>query len=150
MKTSTSSVLALALCAWTLAFAQIAPAAEDFKGNWTIRPSAEAGMVRFGLIYHRDHGNSNHESDWPASALQGLDVAARGKRDVNFTITRDAGRFTCEGYLNDSQGAGIFQFAPDAKYAGAMGALGFKDVDDEKQFAMAVHDISVEFAKSMK
>jgi hypothetical protein len=150
MKTSTSSVLALALCAWTLAFAQIAPAAEDFKGNWTIRPSEETGKVRFGLIHHHKGGNSNHESDWPVSTLQGLDVAARGKRDVNFTIARDAGRFTCEGYLNESQGAGIFQFAPDAKYAGAMGALGFTGVDEEKQFAMAIYDITVEFAKAMK
>src|SRR5688572_32547679 len=57
------------------------------------------------LIHHHKGGNSNHESDWPTGALQGLDVAARGKRDVNFTIARDAGRFTCEGYLNDSQGA---------------------------------------------
>jgi hypothetical protein len=150
MKTSTSSVLALALCAWTLAFAQIAPAAEDFKGSWTLQPSEGAGKVNFGLMYRRDGGSSHHESDWPTSAFEGLDLAARGKRDVNFTITREAGRFTCEGYLNNGQGAGIFKFAPDANYPGALRALGFTGIDEEKQFAMAVHDVTTEFAKEMK
>ena len=66
---------------------------------------------------HRMHGgNSHHESDWPASAFAGLDLIERGKRDVQFNVTRDAGRFDCEGYLKDGDGAGIFRFTPDAKY----------------------------------
>jgi hypothetical protein len=150
MKTSTSKVLALVLCAWTLAMAPLASAAEDFKGSWTIMPSSEAGKVHFGLMHRHRGGSMNHESDWPTSAFQGLDLTARGKRDVNFNIVRDAGRFTCEGYLNDQDGAGIFRFAPDARYAGAMAALGFAGVDDEKQFAMAVHDVTLDFAKAIK
>ena len=69
---------------------------------------------------------------------------------MNFTITRDAGRFDCEGYLKDGEGAGIFRFTADAQYVQAMSALGFSGIDEEKQFAMAVHDVSLDFAKSMK
>jgi hypothetical protein len=150
MKTSTSKVLALVLCAWALASAQVTSATEAFKGNWTIRPSEGTGKVNFGLMHRHKGGNLNHESDWPVSAFQGLDLAARGKRDVSFTINRDAGRFTCEGYLNDSEGAGVFTFAPDDKYIGAMSSLGFTGLDENQQFAMAVHDMTLEFAKAIK
>jgi hypothetical protein len=144
------TVLALLLCSWTLGFAQVLNAAEDFKGNWTIVPSDDAGKVSFGLIHHRNGGNSQHQSDWAASVFQGLDLTARGKRNVQFTITRDAGRFDCEGFLIDGEGAGIFHFTPDAKFVPAMSALGFTGIDEEKKFAMAVHDVTVEFAKQMK
>jgi hypothetical protein len=150
MKSKKLTVLALLLCSWTLGFAQVLHAAEDFKGNWTIMPSDEAGKIRFGLIHHRNGGNSQHRSDWATSAFQGLDLTVRGKRNVQFTITRDAGRFDCEGFLNDGEGAGIFHFTPDAKFAPAMSALGFTGIDGEKHFAMAVHDVTVEFAKQMK
>jgi hypothetical protein len=150
MKTSTSKVLALVLCAWALANPQVSTAAEELKGNWTLQPSEAAGKLSFGVMYRGGGNNMHSESDWPASDFQGLDVGARGKRDVNFTINRDAGRFACEGYLNDSQGAGIFLFTPDKKYTGEMAALGFTGIDEGKHFAMAVHDITIDFAKSIK
>ena len=142
--------LALLLFVCALSFSQPSRAAEDFKGNWTIAPSNEAGQVRFALMHRMHGGSSHHESDWPTSAFQGLDLAARGKRDVHFTITRDAGRFNCEGYLSDGEGAGLFHFALDPKFVQAMSALGFDGIDDEKQFAMAVHDITLDFARQMK
>jgi hypothetical protein len=143
-------VSTLLLCAWTLASTPALHAAEDLKGSWTIMPSKQPGHVRFGLIYHDEGHNSNHESDWPVSALQGLDVAASGKRDVQFIIARDAGRFTCEGYMNGGEGAGIFHLALDSKYSDTMRSLGFTGIDDDRQFAMAVHDVTLEFAKAMK
>jgi hypothetical protein len=149
MKTNTT-VFALLLFALTLGFAPSARAAEEFKGNWTIMPSKEPGQVRFGLIHHRDGHNSQSESDWPAGEFLGLDLSSGAKRDVTFNITRDAGRFDCEGYLKDGEGAGIFRFTPDAQYPKAMSSLGFDGVDDEMQFAMAVHDVSLDFAKTMK
>jgi hypothetical protein len=145
-----TTLRALALCAFALALAQASYAAEVFKGNWTIAPSKESGQVHLALMHRMHGGSSHHESDWPASALQGLDLAASGKRDVKFNIVRDAGRFNCEGYLDDGEGAGLFHFVPDAKFVQAMSALGFNGINDEKQFAMAVHDITLEFAKAMK
>ena len=149
MKTKTT-VFALLLCAFTLGFAPASRAAGEFKGNWTVMPSEQPGQVLFGLIHHRDGHNSQSQSDWPAGEFLGLDLAATGKRDVKFNIARDAGRFDCEGYMKDGEGAGIFHFSPDAQYPKAMDALGFGGVDDEMQFHMAVHDVSLEFARSMK
>jgi hypothetical protein len=79
-----------------------------------------------------------------------VDLAARGKRDVQFTITRDAGRFDCEGYMNNGVGAGVFLFTADANYSKAMRDLGFGGIDDYKQFAMATVDVTAEFARQMK
>ena len=53
MKHMIRAVAALVFCA--LVFSQVAHAAEEFKGNWTIRPAEAAGQVEFGLM-HRMHG----------------------------------------------------------------------------------------------
>ena len=124
-------------------------AAENRSGDWTIRKSDDAGKVEFSLIEHHHGGTSSHESDWPASSFQGVDFSKAGRQDVHFTITRDAGKIECEGFLNNGEGAGIFHFQPDANYPREMQALGFS-MDDEKQFSMAVMDVSLEFARQMK
>jgi hypothetical protein len=150
MKSLIHAFRTLAFSCFALAFAQVSLAAGEFKGNWTIAPSRDARQVRFALMHHMHGGSSHHESDWPASSFQGLDLAARGKREVRFTITRDAGRFGCEGYLNGREGAGLFRFEPDANFVESMRGLGFTGIDDDQQFAMAVHDITLEFARAMK
>jgi len=119
------------------------------KGDWTISKSDEPGKVEFSLIEHHAGGRSSHESDWPQSSFQGVDFSKAGRQDVHFTISRDAGKIDCEGFLKDGEGAGIFHFQPDPNYAGQMQSLGFP-IDEEKQFAMAVQDVSLEFARQMK
>ncbi len=124
-------------------------AAEVRSGDWTISKSDDPGKVEFSLIEHHHGGTSNHQSDWPATSFQGVDFSKPGRQDIHFTITRDAGKIECEGFLNDGEGAGLFHFQPDPNYPRAMQSLGFS-VDDEKQFGMAVQDVSLAFAKEMK
>jgi hypothetical protein len=116
-------------------------AAEVHSGDWTISKSDEAGKVEFGLIEHHHGGTSNHQSDWPSSSFAGVDFSKAGRQEVHFTIARDAGKIECEGLLTDGEGAGLFHFEPDPNYAREMKAIGFP-VDDEKQFAMAVQDVT--------
>jgi len=124
-------------------------AAETRSGDWTLGKSEEAGNVEFSLIERHHGGMSSHQSDWPASAFQGVDFSKSGRQDVHFTISRDAGKIDCEGFLSDGEGAGIFHFQADPNYPREMQSLGFP-VDDEKQFSMAVQDVSLEFARQMK
>lgn len=119
------------------------------SGSWAISKSDEPGKVEFALMEHRRDGSSNHQSTWSASAFQGVDLSKSGRQDVRFTVARDAGKIECEGYLNDGEGAGVFHFQPDANYPREMQSLGFT-VDEEKQFAMAVQDVSLAFAREMK
>jgi hypothetical protein len=138
----------LALCALSLTLTS--HATEDFRGNWTIAKADDAGFVRFGLMHRMNGGHSSHESEWPVSAFQGLQPGIKGKRDVQFSIARNAGRFDCEGYLRDDEGAGLFRFTANPRYAADMRAIGFDGIDENTQFAMAVHDVSLEFAKAMR
>jgi hypothetical protein len=125
-------------------------AAEVRSGDWTIRHSDNPGKIEFSLIEHRHGGNSSHDSDdWTASSFPGVDFSKPGRQDVHFTISRDAGKIECEGFLNDGEGAGIFHFQPDPNYAGEMRKLDFS-VDEEKQYNMAVQDVSLEFARQMR
>jgi hypothetical protein len=124
-------------------------AAEVRGGDWTISKSDLPDKVEFSLIEHHHGGQSNHSTDWPTSSFQGVDFSKPGRQDVHFTITRDAGKIECEGFLNDGEGAGLFHFQPDPNYSRQMKSLAF-DMDEEKQFAMAVQDVSADFAKQMK
>ena len=118
-------------------------------GNWTMQRSDEADKVEFSLIERRNLGRSESESTWPQSAFTGVDFSKPGRQDVHFTIKRDAGTFECEGFLDNGEGAGIFHFQPNPNYAGEMQKIGFS-IDEEKQYEMAVQDVSLEFARQMK
>jgi hypothetical protein len=141
---------AFAVFGCCLFFGVIANNASEIRsGDWIVHKSDEVGKVEFSLITHHHGGTSNHESDWPVSLFSGVDFSKSDRQDVRFTITRDAGKIECEGFLDNGEGAGIFHFQPDANYPQQMHALGFP-VDDEKQYNMAVQDVSLEFARQMK
>jgi len=141
---------ALGLLVSTICTTLPAHAVEPYKGSWSMLKSQEAGKVRFGLTHRLHGGHSQHESDWPVNVFQGLDLSTSGKRDVAFSIARDAGRFDCEGYLKEGEGAGIFTFTFDNDFVKRMASAGFTGIDENQQFAMAVHDVSVEYARTMK
>jgi len=122
---------------------------ETHRGSWAISKSDEAGKVEFSMIEHRHDGESHQQSTWPASAFQGVDFSKSGRQDVRYTISRDAGNIDCEGFLDNGEGAGVFHFTPNPDYPREMQSLGFP-VDSDKQYAMAVHDVSLAFAREMK
>src|SRR5260370_41795556 len=123
---------------------------ETQSGDWTIRRSDVQGKVEFSLMDSRAGHQFHHSSDWPASAFSGLDFSKAGRQEVHFTIARDAAKCEFEGFLQDGEGAGLFHFAADAKYAQEMKALGFARIDGDKQWAMAIHDVSLKFARDIK
>ena len=125
------------------------PQNQVHSGSWAVSKSDEPGKVQFALMEHRRDGMSNHQSDWPISAFPGVDFSKPGKQDVQFAISRDAGKLECEGYLKDGEGAGTFHFQPDPNFPREMRSLGF-EVDEEKQYAMTVFDVSLAFAREMK
>src|SRR5690349_8014448 len=108
MKARFTALAAGLLCASVMSAASAASATKTFNGDWTLSSSEQPGMVHFSLMHRLHGGKSHHSTDWPAGEFLGVDLNAAGKRDVTFHIERDAGRFDCEGYLNDGQGAGLF------------------------------------------
>lgn len=135
------------LCVWTMSTAVLA---QERSGSWTMLPADQAGMVHFTVVQRLERGTTHNGTDWPVSAFQGLDLATRARHDVRFTIARDAGRFDGEGYLTNGEGAGVFEFTPDPGFVRAMSDVGFRGIDEDEQFAMALHDVSLDFAREMK
>ena len=151
MKTSTSKSSRWCCAPGRWRSRTLAHAAEDFKGNWTIMPSSEAGKVHFGLMHRHDGGNSNHESDWPTSAFQGLDLtrSRQTRRELHHHSRRGPVHLRRLPQRRRRR-RHLPLRAGRADIAAAMSALGFAGIDDDKQFAMAVHDVSLDFAKAIK
>src|SRR5438046_10509878 len=76
---------------------------ESQSGDWTIRRSEIPGKVEFSLMDARAGHHFHTSSDWPASDFPGLDFSKPGRQEVHFTISRDAGKFECEGFLHDGE-----------------------------------------------
>ena len=150
MKSSRSAAFVAAFSLLALGAAALVFGADQLHGSWTISPSKQAGMVQFGISYRDGEGHSHHQSDWPVRTLQGIDLATPGKHDVHFTISREAGRIDAEGFVEKGEGAGMFRFEPSAAFVPAMEKIGFGGIDQRMQFAMAIHDVTVEFARTMK
>src|SRR6266403_1527297 len=123
---------------------------ESQSGDWTTRRSDVPGKVEFSLMDSRAGHHFHTSSDWPVSDFSGLDFSKPGRQEVHFTIARDAGKFECEVFLHDGEGAGLFHFVADAKYPQEMKSLGFERIDGDKQWAMAIHDVSLKFARDIK
>jgi hypothetical protein len=143
-------LLCYVLVACSLMGALIVRAAESRSGDWTIQHAEQAGEVLLSLMERHHGSDSSHEGNIRLSELKGLDDSKPGKQDVHFTIVRDAGHFDCEGFLKDGEGAGVFHFTAEPRYAEDMKALGFDDIDSDKQFSMAVLDVRLGFAKEMR
>lgn len=121
-----------------------------FSGTWTLAPSEQPGMVQLGIERRSESAHMQTRNDWPVNAFHGLDPANSTRRDATFSVQREAGRIDFDGQLDGHLGAGRFTFAADPQYLTAMRAMGFVDIDEDVQFAMAVHDVSVAFARQMK
>ena len=120
------------------------------SGDWTIHRSDVPNKVEFSLMDSRAGHHFHYSSDWPVSDFSGLDLSKTERQEVHFTISRDAGKFECQGFLQDGEGAGLFHFVADAQYSQEMKSLGFEKIDSDRQLAMAIHDVSLKFAKEMK
>jgi hypothetical protein len=147
LKAIISTAVALIACGVT---AMMAPAADSQRGDWTLSKSDTPGAVRFSVIQSDHDGTFHSSSDWRTSEFQGLDLSQSGRHEANFKVSRDAGRFECEGFLDDGEGAGLFHFFANPQYPDQMAALGFSGVDPKKQMSMAIQDVTLEFAREMK
>ena len=128
-----------------------ARAVDLLNGQWTLYPAEAEGQVQVMLVRSARPGTAfTHSADWNTADLKGLDLTTSGKHDVRFTIARDAGTLEAEGFVSGRNGAGLFKFTPNPKYAADMAALGFPGVEEDKQLGMALSDVSLAFAKEMR
>jgi hypothetical protein len=139
--------LALALFFFLAAF--IARAASP-HGAWHLS-QREDGRMQIEMI--SDHNQNSHPVD--RSEFTGLTSAqmnANADTPVDFRMIREAGTLHFTGTFEHGDGVGRFTFEPNPAYAAALRSFGVaaSDLDDERLFSLAVHDVSSSFIKEMQ
>jgi hypothetical protein len=142
-------------------FATAAYAATD--GAWTAsadekRPDRFYVNITRGQTHNM--GTTMKLSDFTGLTRAQIDAATM--TPVQFEMRREAGNASFEGTFRNGKGAGQFTFTPNPGYLTTVRALGVAIEDsgkrrhhdrewdeDEQLFALAIHDVSTAFIKSM-
>jgi len=139
--------LALALFFFLAAFTARAVSPH---GAWHLSPR-EDGRMQIEMI--SDHNQNSHPVDRSAFAgLTAAQIDANGETPVDFRMIRDAGTVHFAGTFEHGDGVGRFTFEPNPAFASTLRSLGVaaSDLDDERLFALAIHDVSSNFIKEMQ
>src|SRR5438477_7669443 len=138
--------LALALFFFLAAFTARAASPH---GAWHLSPR-EDGRMQIEMI--SDHNQNSHPVDRSAfTGLTSAQIDANGETPVDFRMIRDAGTVHFTGTFEHGDGVGRFTFEPNPAYAATLRSLGVaaSDLNDERLFALAIHDVSANFIKEM-
>jgi hypothetical protein len=122
------------------------------KSRWKVAGDESAAVVQLSLRRSgMRRGDWNSSFMLPLTDLRGLTVAQMGggRSEVRFELPRDAGTMTFEGRFQDASGAGHFTFVPNQEFVAAMRARGFANLDAERVFSLAVHDVSRQFIRDL-
>jgi len=139
--------LALALFFFLAAFTARAASPH---GAWHLT-QREDGRMQIEMI--SDHNQNSHPVD--PSAFTGLSsgqINASSDTPVDFRMIKDAGTVHFTGMFQHGDGVGRFTFEPNPAYAATLRSLGVAagDLDDERLFTLAIHDVSSNFIKEMQ
>lgn len=126
-----------------------------FAGRWTadLRSGWKGGDgPRVQLSLRSADGDERFGFGVRLAELDGLPAAARdgAVSSVTFRLVREAGTFTLRGAFDDGRGAGDYAFEPEARYAAAMAALGYRDLPREGQMRLALLDVTTTFAREIR
>ena len=150
------ATLTLAVCLFA-----VSAFAADNEGSWT----ASVDEKRPDRIYVNisRHPTHNMGTTFPIAAFTGLasaQIHAATSTPVQFAKRAEAGTLSFEGAFRNGKGAGHFTFSPNPAFLDTVRGMGI-DVEkprkpgrrvrdlDEQLFALAVHDVSTAFIRSM-
>jgi hypothetical protein len=146
------ALLTLVVCLFATA------ALADIEGAWTASiDEKRPERLYFSITRGRHHQNGSTRRIEDFNGLTQVQIHAAAMTPVQFALRREAGTATFEGTFKKGKGAGQFTFVPDRNYIAAVESLGVKfDLDrkyrndeEESLFALAIHDVSTDFIKSM-
>jgi hypothetical protein len=119
-------------------------------GSWHLSERTD-GRMQIDLI--SDHNRNSHSIARTAfTGLTDAQIESATEAPVEFRMLRDAGTLHFTGTFVRGDGVGRFTFEPNGAYAATLRSLGISagELDDDKLFSLAVHDISSAFIKEMQ
>src|SRR5215475_2229959 len=140
------------LALWSRA-ASGAAAQEQVTGDWSAKVRDTDNGKKLWLELRseapdKSHGFNMSSSDYNLEDFTGFNPNANGA--TQFTLNREAGDIVFTGLVSDGKGVGDFRFTPNGAYLAAMRNLGYDDIESDKQFALALHDVSTRFVREMR
>jgi beta-lactamase regulating signal transducer with metallopeptidase domain len=128
----------------------------NLPSTWTMDATGRNGAItdRVQLRFFSPGGGLQRNSfPFDSTVFRGLTAAlmmSETQTPVQFDLVRDAGTFVCEGYFLGGRGSGTSVFQPNLSFRAQMLAMGFQDINDRWLFAMALHDVNLQFARERR
>jgi hypothetical protein len=139
--------LALALFFFLAAFTARAASPH---GAWHLS-TRDDGRMQIEMI--SDRNQNSHSIDRSAfTGLTSAQIDSSSDTPVDFRMIKDAGTVHFTGTFQHGDGVGRFTFEPNPAYAATLRSLGVAagDLDDERLFSLAIHDVSSNFIREMQ
>ena len=151
-RNSMIEIAGLILCAGIFIAVEGSGQAPPFRGKWSLNNWTSGNEVRLELVRHTLTSTSSWGGSHPMEELQGLtrDQLHSAHSKVKFTIEKDAGIFAFEGAVTLGVGQGEYDFIASNTYIDKLNAMGYRNVDRDDLFWMAVQDISLGFAREVR
>lgn len=123
------------------------------SGEWTAEFD-KPGKIQFTFHRRSDQGSFSMTSEtFSPGELQGLNANAASsapKASVNFSIVREAGTFSCEGYFSEGRGAGFWKFSPNPNFVSMMRGRGYDNLTGEDLLRAASHNLTNKSIEGLK
>jgi hypothetical protein len=138
------------LASLSLAFVAIAASTTRAQPASGIRFSLEpersrAGEMKVSFRYdERGRSDNNWSTDFPVTALNGLDpaaVTAPGARPVRFAVVREAGRIDCAGQGGGQYASGDCSFTADPAFLQLLASRGIARPTWEQSMGLMALDV---------
>src|SRR4051812_2228678 len=129
---------------------------EPLHAKCAISPSSDEGKLSLHIFDTRDCPEGRHcGSDFSSESMSrftgiSLSDLTRDGAHLTATLKAEAGTFTCNGAVHDSELYGDSLFTPDSAFVDRMGKLGFTGYDSQKLQAYAFLDVTSDFARSLQ
>jgi len=121
---------------------------ESQSGDWTIRRSDVPGKVEFSLMDSRAGHHFHTSSDWRRAIFPAWIFPRPGGRKFILRSRGTQENSNARDFCTTAR-ARTIHFSATEVSAG-MKSLGFERIDGDKQWAMAIHDVSLNSRRTSK
>jgi hypothetical protein len=132
-------------------FTVVMAIAQESRKEWVLKASDDQDMLQFTIRRFKPNSTWSSSNVAPRSRFHGLsiDTLEHGGK-ANFDYVTDAGTLRCSGSFTWGRGSGDYTFVPNPQFLSELRKLGYDAPDEERQFAMLMSDVSLDFARGVK
>ena len=137
-----------------------APVYGAIDGAWTASPYGDdRSRMYLNIARNPNHNNGSTFDIADFAGLSVSQVAVETATPVRFELRREAGTVAFDGTFRNGKGAGHFTFRQNAAFIQTLEGLGVEldlgsrrhdETEEETLFALALHDVSSAFIRSMQ